>query len=72
MIPYPQQVLQRIKKEQLRIRPPRVLLPIAIEIMSLIQKALLYSPNDHHNNYHDVGNLLYWVFKMQQIYSASS
>ena len=47
LTPYVEQVVQGIKKEQLRSRPPRIRLPITTEIMSCIHKVLLQSRNDH-------------------------
>ena len=44
---YVEQVVQGIKKEQLRSRPPHIRLPITTEIMSCIHQVLLQSPNDH-------------------------
>ena len=47
LTPYLEQVVQGIKKEQLRSRPPRIRLPITTEIMSRIHNILARSPNDH-------------------------
>ena len=47
LTPYLEQVVQGIKKEQLRSRPPRIRLPVTTEIMSRIHNILARSPNDH-------------------------